>query len=218
MSSPQSQAYGALLGKIGGGIKDYYGNVVKPAMSMLRSPGEALVPGANAYANAHPEMMTNLAVGMVSPGAEVAPEGVHPVESAEAMFERMFNRENEGEYTKAKELAQWETGHEQGVQSPEHRAQVTQEWNKGMSGMHGLARDAGLSYKGAMEGKGGERIHTFDDPTRPGDQINVRESELPSENAHKYLQQRMAEKRGQSMGGGKTLEQLRQEVLGRIGK
>ena len=131
MSSPQAQAYGALLGKIG----DY----AKPAMKLLYDPLGTLFPKpvaeANAYLNANlpNSRLTSMAVGMYGPGGETGemiPEGVHPMESAETMFERMFNKENAGEYTKAKELAEWETGHPEGVQSPAHRAEVTKEWNK----------------------------------------------------------------------------------------
>lgn len=51
-------------------------------------------------------------------------------ESSDKMFNRMFNDENGGEYDKAKALAEWETGHPEGVQNPEQRAKVLAEWNK----------------------------------------------------------------------------------------
>ena len=123
MSTLQSQAYAQLMERLKG-----YG---QQGMRFLTAPAHAFLPGANEYMNTHPEQMTNLAVGMVSPGEELLPEGgAHPVEGAHEMFERMFNRENGGEYDKAKALAEWETGHPEGVQSPEHRAEVTKEWNR----------------------------------------------------------------------------------------
>jgi len=83
--------------------------------------------------------------------------------------------------------------------------------------IHDLAKQAGLQYKGSMEGRGGEVYHTFDDPAKPGDQINVKQSELPAENVGQFLQDKMAAKRSQAGSTGETVEQMRQRILAEHG-
>ena len=77
------------------------------------------------------------------------------------------------------------------------------------SKLHFAASKAGLEYKGPLEGGNGQVFHTFDDPTKPGDQITVRESELPATGVADFLKQKMEEKRA-------TTESLRQDVLNRV--
>jgi ADP-Ribosyltransferase in polyvalent proteins len=83
--------------------------------------------------------------------------------------------------------------------------------------IHDLAKQAGLQYKGSMEGRGGEVYHTFDDPAKPGDQINVKQSELPTENVGQFLQDKMAAKRSQAGSTGETVEQMRRRILAEHG-
>jgi ADP-Ribosyltransferase in polyvalent proteins len=85
------------------------------------------------------------------------------------------------------------------------------------SRIHDLAKQAGLQYKGSMEGKSGEIYHTFDDPAKPGDQINVKHSELPAENVPQFLQNKMAAKRAEKGSTGETVEQMRQRILAEHG-
>jgi hypothetical protein len=79
------------------------------------------------------------------------------------------------------------------------------------------AKQAGLQYKGSLPGKNGEVYHTFDDPARPGDQINVKQSELPAENVGQFLQDKMAAKRAEKGSTGETVEQMRQRILAEHG-
>lgn len=52
--------------------------------------------------------------------------GFNKVPKEAALFEHLFGTE----YKAARELAEWETGHLEGVQSAAYRAKVLQEWNK----------------------------------------------------------------------------------------